>query len=117
VTSAKCATGRSGLHRLHMEQLGPHYSGERRGRSRGVTNPDRIASKQMRAFFRTTLPLLLVAGALAGITGYAYGVHSARPAVSASERMRTSANSIHPHDDSVLKPPPSWRHWPSLTDF
>jgi hypothetical protein len=73
----------------------------------------------MQAFFRITLPLVFLSGALAALASYAYGVHSARSAVSAQERTHATDSdaSTNVRDDNVLEAPPSWRHWPSLTDF
>jgi hypothetical protein len=73
----------------------------------------------MRAFSLGTLPLVLVAGALSGIAGYAFGVHSVQRPGSTPERTAAAVPSppVHVADPEVLTAAPSWTRWPQLTDF
>ena len=77
----------------------------------------------MRALSKSTFVLVtvpaLMAAALSGLAGYAYGVHSAQPRNAVPERTVAAAPPQQPPaaGSGVLELAPSWTRWPQLTDF
>jgi hypothetical protein len=71
----------------------------------------------MGALLKATLPVVLIAGALSGLAGYAYGVHSWHRRTGTPVQSAAPAPSQRFAGDDILVPPPSWTRWPSLTDF
>lgn len=72
----------------------------------------------MTTFLKSTLPLVLVASALSGVAGYAYGIHFSQRSVDGPARQATATSAaVVAGGDDVLSHPQSWRRWPQLTDF